>query len=72
MRPYLLLLAAVALAAPPLATLAGTVVDARDGKLLWRFQSGGMGYSNPMSYMHAGKQYIAIAMGNSLLNFCLE
>lgn len=35
-RPYLLLLAAVAFAAPPLATLAGTVVDARDGKPIER------------------------------------
>ena len=47
-------------------------LDAASGKLLWRFQSGGPANSNPISYLSGGKQYIAIAMGNSLLNFALD
>jgi len=47
-------------------------LDAANGKLLWRFQTGGWAHSNPISYLSNGKQFIAVAMGNSLYNFALE
>ena len=46
-------------------------LDAVTGKLLWRIQTGGAFWSNPMSYMHEGKQYIAVAAGSSLIAFSL-
>jgi len=45
--------------------------DARSGKVLWRFQTGGMIYSNPISYLSDGKQYVAIASGSALIAFAL-
>ena len=47
-------------------------LDAANGKPLWRFQTGGLARSNPMSYAVDGKQFVAIAMGNSLCVFGLE
>jgi len=49
-------------------------VDARKGSLLWRFETGGGGGidANPITYMHAGKQYVAIAAGHALLVFSLD
>jgi alcohol dehydrogenase (cytochrome c) len=47
-------------------------LNAATGKLLWRFQGGGMARSNPMSYLSDGKQYIAMAMGNALWVFGVE
>jgi alcohol dehydrogenase (cytochrome c) len=41
------------------------------GKPLWRYQTGGSGRSNPMSYAVDGKQYVAVAMGNTLYVFGL-
>ena len=46
-------------------------LDAWSGKLLWRFQTGGEIWANPVSYRNEGKQYIAIAAGNSMLVFGL-
>ena len=46
-------------------------VDAESGKLLWRFQTGGAIWSNPISYQAGGHQYVAIAAGNVLLVFGL-
>lgn len=46
-------------------------LDATSGKLLWRFQCGGMARSNPMSFLSGGKQYVAVAMGSSLYVFGL-
>ena len=46
-------------------------VDAESGKLLWRFQTGGAIWSNPISYQAGGHQYVAIAAGNALLVFGL-
>jgi outer membrane protein assembly factor BamB len=36
-------------------------VDAESGKPLWRFQTGGAIWSNPISYQAGGHQYVAIA-----------
>jgi len=47
-------------------------LDAMNGKLLWRLQTGGAFWSNPMSYMFEGKQHIAVAAGSSLIAFTLE
>ncbi len=47
-------------------------LDALTGKLLWRFQTGGEIWANPISYQHGGKQYIAIAAGSTLIAFQLE
>ena len=46
--------------------------DAKTGKLLWRFQTGGACYANPISYVSEGKQYIAIASGSALITFALD
>lgn len=46
-------------------------LDAVSGKLLWRMQTGGAFWSNPMSYMFEGTQYIAVAAGSSLITFSL-
>jgi alcohol dehydrogenase (cytochrome c) len=44
-------------------------LNAVNGKLLWRLQTGGAFWSNPMSYMYEGRQYIAVAAGSSLIAF---
>ena len=47
-------------------------LNATNGKELWRFQGGGTVRSNPMSYMSDGKQYVAMALGNSLYVFHVQ
>ena len=47
-------------------------LDAATGKLLWRFQTGGAIYANPVTYMSEGKQYVAIAAGSAILVFALD
>jgi alcohol dehydrogenase (cytochrome c) len=46
-------------------------LHAATGKPLWRYQTGGLARSNPMSYSVDGKQYVAVAMGNTLYVFGL-
>ena len=46
-------------------------LDAINGKLLWRYQTGGSIHSSPISYAVDGKQYIAIAAGSTLITFGL-
>jgi alcohol dehydrogenase (cytochrome c) len=48
-------------------------LDAQKGNLLWHFETGGGGGidANPITYMHDGKQYVAIAAGHVLLVFSL-
>ncbi|PYV10649.1 MAG: PQQ-dependent dehydrogenase, methanol/ethanol family, partial [Acidobacteria bacterium] len=45
--------------------------DAGTGEVLWRFQTGGMIYANPISYSGEGKQFVAIASGSALIAFAL-
>jgi alcohol dehydrogenase (cytochrome c) len=47
-------------------------LDAKTGKRLWRFQTGGQIGSNPISYLADGKQHVAIAAGHDIISFALE
>jgi alcohol dehydrogenase (cytochrome c) len=47
-------------------------VHARTGQLLWKTPLGGDIRSGPMSYSVNGRQYIAVAAGNSLFAFALR
>jgi alcohol dehydrogenase (cytochrome c) len=46
-------------------------LDARSGKPLWRFQTGGAVVAPPITYLLDGKQYIAVAASSSILTFAL-
>ena len=46
-------------------------LDARDGKELWHFNTGGSIRSSPMSYTVAGKQYVAIVGKTAVFTFTL-
>jgi len=46
-------------------------LDARSGKVLWKYQTGGTVISPPITYRHNGRQHIAIAAGQSLITFAL-
>jgi alcohol dehydrogenase (cytochrome c) len=61
--------------APGAARLAGGyfyALDARTGQPLWRISLAGDVQSGPISYAVAGKQYIAIAAGNTVFTFALR
>jgi alcohol dehydrogenase (cytochrome c) len=47
-------------------------LNATTGKPLWRYQAGGQGRSNPISYSFEGRQYIAVAIGSALHIFGLD
>ena len=47
-------------------------LDADTGQVLWRIQTGGEIWSNPISYRSEGRQFVAIAAGASLMVFGLE
>jgi alcohol dehydrogenase (cytochrome c) len=46
-------------------------IDARTGAHLWHFQTGTTPAASPMSYAVGGRQYIAIAAGNTIYSFAL-
>jgi alcohol dehydrogenase (cytochrome c) len=46
-------------------------LDARTGKALWRFQTGGTIIAPPISYALKGRQYIAVAAGQTIVTFAL-
>jgi alcohol dehydrogenase (cytochrome c) len=46
-------------------------LDARTGKPVWHFQTGGTVVAPPITYSLAGKQYLAVAAGDSILTFAL-
>jgi alcohol dehydrogenase (cytochrome c) len=47
-------------------------LDARNGTLLWKATVGGTVASGPMTYSIGGRQYVAVAAGNSLFTFALR
>jgi alcohol dehydrogenase (cytochrome c) len=47
-------------------------LDARTGALLWKFIVGGQVQSGPMTYSVGGRQYVAVAAGNSIFAFALR
>jgi len=47
-------------------------LDARSGVMLWKSTVGGPTAASPITYESAGKQYVAIASGNSLFAFALH
>ncbi|MDE1177357.1 MAG: PQQ-binding-like beta-propeller repeat protein [Edaphobacter sp.] len=47
------------------------IVDGRDGRSLWHFNTGQQVHASPMSYAVDGKQYFAIAAGSDLFTFGL-
>jgi alcohol dehydrogenase (cytochrome c) len=46
-------------------------LDAKTGKPLWRFQTGGTVIAPPISYALNGRQYIAVAAGQTMITFSL-
>ena len=48
-----------------------TALDARTGKALWHFNTGQQISASPMTWIHKGSQYIAIAAGSNIVTFGL-
>src|SRR5262249_5805821 len=46
-------------------------LDATTGKHLWHIQTGGNSASSPISYAVDGRQFVAIAAGNTLYSFAI-
>ena len=46
-------------------------LDAKTGKYLWHYQTGGTHAASPMSYAVDGRQYIALTAGSVLFGFAL-
>ena len=46
-------------------------LDAKTGKPVWRFQTGGSIVAPPVSFAIGGKQYLAVAAGSALMAFAL-
>ncbi len=46
--------------------------DAKSGKALWHFYTGGNLHASPMTFSVEGHQYVAIAAGTNLLTFGLQ
>ena len=55
-------------------TMEGNVfaLDARSGKLLWRFLGNGAVFAGPVSYLSHGKQHVTLAVGDVLMTFSLD
>jgi len=47
-------------------------LDAKSGKPLWQFQTGGPIRSGPMSFLAGSRQHVAIAGGHAVFVFALE
>ena len=45
--------------------------DAVDGKVLWEFPTNSVWRASPMTYMFDNKQYVAIAVGQTVMAFAL-
>jgi alcohol dehydrogenase (cytochrome c) len=47
-------------------------LDARNGSMLWKSQTGGQVSAGPMTYAVDGKQYVAVASGSALYVYALR
>jgi len=47
-------------------------LDADTGRLLWRFQTGGLIWANPVSFEVDGRQHVAIAAGHAIFAFAVR
>jgi alcohol dehydrogenase (cytochrome c) len=47
-------------------------LDAKNGKQLWNFHTGGGIIANPVTYMAEGQQYVIIPAGSALFAFSLQ
>lgn len=47
-------------------------IDARNGTLLWKTNTGGQMSSSPITYSVDGKQYVAMSCGHALFVFGLR
>lgn len=48
-----------------------SAADAKNGKLLWRFQTNSSPHASPMTYEFDQRQYVAVAMGPNVFAFAL-
>jgi alcohol dehydrogenase (cytochrome c) len=46
-------------------------VDAKTGRTLWHFETNQIWKASPMTYMAAGRQFVAIASGGNILSFAV-
>ena len=46
-------------------------LDAKTGKHLWHYQTGGNNAASPMTFSLNGRQYISLSAGNNLFTFAL-
>jgi len=46
--------------------------DAANGKVLWQFSTNQTWKASPMTYVFDNKQYVAIAVGQSIMAFGLD
>ena len=47
-------------------------LDARSGKPLWKFRTGGVVIAPPITYLLDGKQFVAVAAADALITFALS
>ena len=47
-------------------------LDAKSGKPLWQFPTGGAIRSGPMSFLAGDRQYVAVAGGHAVFVFAIE
>jgi alcohol dehydrogenase (cytochrome c) len=45
--------------------------DETDGKTLWHFPTNDVIKASPITYAVAGKQYVAVAVGSTIMSFAL-
>ena len=48
-----------------------SLLDAKTGALLWKFQTGAAIDASPISYAADGKQFVAVSSGNVVYSFAL-
>ena len=46
-------------------------IDAKSGKVLYSYPTGGTGYAPPTTYLADGKQYVVIPSGSTMTAFAL-